>query len=39
MQNILNHILDRLSDLTGKHRKNLKFGSSYYTALSYDVKV
>jgi len=42
MQNVLNHVSDQSSHLTGKRRKNLKeiqrsVGGSYYTALGYDV--
>ena len=41
MQNILNHVSDRLSHLTGKCKKNEKFQhpvrGGYYTALIYDV--
>jgi len=41
MQNVFNHISDRLADVTGKRRKIKNFQRSvcggYYTALSSDV--
>jgi len=37
MQIVLNHVSDRLSHLTGKHRKIFFHHGSYYTTLSYDV--
>jgi len=42
MQNVLNHVSDRSSHLSGKRRKKIKIFQrsvcgSYYTALSFDV--
>jgi len=42
MQNVLNHVSDRSSHLSGKRRKKIKIFQrsvcgSYYTALSFDI--
>jgi len=41
MLNILNHVSDRSSHLTGKPRKNFQRSvrDGYYTAISYDIRV
>ena len=41
MLNILNHVSDRSSHLTGKPRKNFQRSvrGGYYTAISYDSRV